>query len=906
MDDNKKTKTRLITELEELRNQNTQLRNFIDNSKDVLYRMSLPDGKYDYINPAAKDVLGYSPEEFYSNPLLIKKIIHPEWHNYFEQQRSLLLAGYMPPVYEYEIIHKSGEIRWMNQRNVLVFDDRGKPVAIEGIVTDITEFKKTEESLRISESRLLEAQKMAHLGHWYWDIKTGDVEWSDEVYNIFQLDPAEFTPQIDSIQAMSPWPEEHQRDKELIQRAIESHEQGSYEQKFLYPDGNIGYYFSTFQGIYDDDGNLYAITGTVQNITDRKRAEEALRESQKRFSETLDSMMEGCQIIGYDWRYIYVNNAVALHGHTTKEALIGKTMMEVFPGIEQTELFGILRECMEKRSTQRFDNEFQFPDGSSQWFELSIQPSPEGLFILSIDITERKKAEEALRNSEARFRDLVDMLPEAVFETDKKLMLTFANQRALELFGYSKEEMEQGLYGLDMLTPEDRDRARENMEKRFAGTYDGPVEYMAVKKDKTIFPILFHANLIKKGKKILGFRGIIVDITEQKRVEMEKDRLEEQYRQAQKVESIGRLAGGVAHDLNNLLTPILGYGEMMLSDLDSDDVCKEPVEEILRAGLRAKDLVSQLLAFSRKQTLEYKTLDVKKIISGIEKLLRRTIREDVEITVIPSSEPLTIRADIGQIEQVIMNLAVNAQDAMPEGGRLTIETARIKLDDSYVENHFDSETGDYAMLALSDTGCGMDEEIRKQIFEPFFSTKGELGTGLGLATVYGIIKQHEGNIFVYSEPGEGTTFKVYLPLYEKEHTEKSIRKEHVENLRGSETILLAEDNEHVRRLTGTILRRHGYTVLEAENGERALSILDGYSGTVNLLLSDVVMPGMNGSELFAQAVKKVPDLKVLYMSGYTDDVIAHHGILDEGIQFIQKPFSLQALTSKVREALDNN
>ena len=626
-----------------------------------------------------------------------------------------------------------------------------EPIAIEGIVTDITERKKVEEALRVSESRLLEAQQMAHLGYWYFDIKTGDVEWSDEVYNIFHLNPEEFTPQIDSILALSPWPEDHERDKEIIQRSIESHEQGSYEQKFLLPDGSRGYYFSTFQGIYDHDGDLIAIKGTVQDITERKRTEEALRESKIRYSKTLDSMMEGCQIIGYDWRYIYLNDTVAIHGRKKKEEMLGRTMMEVYPGIEQTKIFDVLRQCMEERKPDRVDNEFIYPDGSKQWFDLSIQPTPEGLFVLSIDITERKEVEEALRNSEARFRDLVEMLPEAVFETDSNLDLTFANQRAFELFGYSKEDLERGLNGLEMLAPEERGRARENMMKRIKRENSGTVEYMALKKDGTVFPILFHANIFSKGNEVLGFRGIIVDITDRKRVEKEKDHLEEQYRQAQKVESIGRLAGGVAHDLNNLLTPILGYGEMLLSDLGSDEVRKEPVGEILRAGLRAKDLVSQLLAFSRKQTLEYKTLDMNKIVRGIEKLLRRTIREDIEIAIIPAHKPQTIRADLGQIEQVIMNLAVNAQDAMPGGGKLTIETAQVKLDDNYIEDHFGTEAGDYVMLAISDTGCGMDEEIRKQIFEPFFSTKGEYGTGLGLATVYGIVKQHGGNIFVYSE-----------------------------------------------------------------------------------------------------------------------------------------------------------
>ena len=986
MDDKEKTNSCHIAELDELRKQNKQLHNFIDNSKDVLYRMSLPDGKYEFVNPASLEIFGYSPEEFYKTSLLIKKIIHPDWHDYFQKQWQMLLNGDIPLSYEYQIIHKSGEIKWVYQRNALVCDPNGKPIAIEGIVTDITERKKVEEALRVSESRLLEAQQMAHLGYWYWDVKTGNVEWSEEVYKIFHLDPSNFTPQIDSILAMSPWPEDHERDKELIQKAIDNREKGSYEQKFFFPDGNIGYYFSTFQGIYNDYGDLVAIKGTVQDITKRKRTEEAMEkriialtrpldDTQTIFFEDLFNLND-IQRLQDEFSSATCVASIITHPDgtpITKPSNFCRLCIDI---IRQTDkgrrncyksdaVLGrynpdgpIIQHCMSgglwdagaaisvggkhianwligqvrnesqtEEKMRKYAREIgadedsvieafrEVPAMSREQFGLVAQ----ALFTLANQLStsayqnvqqarfiiEHKQIVKALSESEARFRDLVEMLPEAVFETDSNLDLTFANQRAFELFGYSKEDMERGLNGLNMLVPEERGRARENMMKRFKREDSGTVEYNALKKDGTVFPILFHANIFSKGNEVLGFRGIIVDITDRKRVEKEKNRLEEQYRQVQKVESIGRLAGGVAHDLNNLLTPILGYGEMLLSDLSSDEVRKEPVEEILRAGLRAKDLVSQLLAFSRKQTLEYKTLDMNKIIKGIEKLLRRTIREDIEIAIIPAHKPQTIRADLGQIEQVIMNLAVNAQDAMPGGGKLTIETAQVKLDDNYIEDHFGTEAGDYVMLAISDTGCGMDEEIRKQIFEPFFSTKGEYGTGLGLATVYGIVKQHGGNIFVYSELDKGTTFKVYLPISEKDTPDRITRKEPAGILHGSETILLAEDNEHVRRLTGTILRRHGYTVLEAEDGAKALEILDAHSGSVNMLLTDVVMPEMNGGELYAQAVKLEPELKVLYMSGYTDNVIAHHGILDEGIQFIQKPFSIQALTAKIREVLDN-
>ena len=404
---------------------------------------------------------------------------------------------------------------------------------------------------------------------------------------------------------------------------------------------------------------------------------------------------------------------------------------------------------------------------------------------------------------------------------------------------------------------------------------------------------------------LLG-QGVVIsqDITEQLRLQKDKETFESQYYQAQKVEAIGRLAGGVAHDLNNLLSPIIGYGEILLLDSKHDDKTRESISQIVKAGLRARDLVSQLLAFSRKQTLEYKPVDLNATITGFEKLIRRTIREDIEIEIILAPSVRTIQADTGQIEQVIMNLVVNAQDAMPDGGKLTIETGEVFLDEEYTNVHRGVKPGEYAVLAISDTGHGIDTETREKIFDPFFSTKGENGTGLGLATVYGIVTQHGGNILIYSEPDHGTTFKVYLPIPKDARTESEAEKKPITNLNGTENILLVEDNEQVRDLVETVLKRYGYTILAASSGEDALKIMETDSSRLDLLLTDVVMPGLNGRELFEIAVKRHPDIKVLYMSGYTENVIAHRGVLDEGILFIQKPFTAQGLALRVREALE--
>jgi signal transduction histidine kinase/ActR/RegA family two-component response regulator len=405
-------------------------------------------------------------------------------------------------------------------------------------------------------------------------------------------------------------------------------------------------------------------------------------------------------------------------------------------------------------------------------------------------------------------------------------------------------------------------------------------------------------------KNELHIISITRDITEQIQSRIRQKQLEDQLHQAQRLESVGRLAGGVAHDLNNLLSPILGYGEMLQEDIAPNDHRREAVDQILQAAIRARDVIRQLLSFSRKQTMVIKLAGLNQVVAGFAKLLRRTIREDIEIQTLLAEDVPSVRLDVGQIEQVIMNLAVNAQDAMPAGGVLTIRTGSGVLDQRFCANHPGSRPGTYAMLTVSDTGCGMDDETSQHIFEPFFSTKGEHGTGLGLASVYGIVKQHDGYIWVESEPGKGTTFKICLPASVGSDQGNEAPAEKTAGLHGTETVLIAEDNDQILILGHNLLSRLGYTVLVAENGREALEVLDKQDGRVHLLLTDVVMPDMNGKKLFERASAKYPTIKVLYMSGYSGTVLSQRGVLEGGVQVIQKPFSIRDLATKVREVLD--
>jgi two-component system cell cycle sensor histidine kinase/response regulator CckA len=392
---------------------------------------------------------------------------------------------------------------------------------------------------------------------------------------------------------------------------------------------------------------------------------------------------------------------------------------------------------------------------------------------------------------------------------------------------------------------------------------------------------------------------------ERQRVEEALRRSEEQLRQSQRMEAIGRLAGGIAHDFNNLLTVIKGYSQLSLGELREGDPLKGNIEEIKKAAERAADLTRQLLAFSRRQILEMKVLDLNTVLQNLEKMLHRLIGEDIELVFLKGKDLGTVKCDPGQIEQVIMNLAVNARDAMPKGGKLTVETANVELDDAYARAHIAVRPGRYVMFSVSDTGIGMTPEVRERVFEPFFTTKERgKGTGLGLSTVYGIVKQSGGNIWVYSEPGKGTAFKIYLPRVDEplEELEEEVRKKGFAG--GIETIFIVEDNEEVRKLAKRILAKQGYKVLEASQGNEALQICEKHKGPIHLMVTDVVMPGMDGHELANSLKIHHPETKVLYMSGYTDNAITHHGILEKGMNYVQKPFTVDGLLKKVREVLD--
>ena len=494
----------------------------------------------------------------------------------------------------------------------------------------------------------------------------------------------------------------------------------------------------------------------------------------------------------------------------------------------------------------------------------------------------------ALRASETRFRRLAESGIIGISIADESGRILEANEAFLRLTGYSREDLLGGTLDWAHLTAP-------NGRELGAGNSPGPDrvgrswEREYLRKDGSRVPVLVAVAPLEGSESM----SLSLDLSERKR-------LEEQFRQAQKMEAVGRLAGGIAHDFNNLLSVILSYAVMIEGELQPDEPLRADVAEIRTAGLRATELTKQLLAFSRQQVLDARVLDLNQTVSAMEKMLRRLLGADVELTVLPASGLWSVKADAGQIEQIVMNLAVNARDAMPRGGKLTIETANVELDEDYASAHHDVAPGSYVMFAVTDTGIGIDKDTVARIFEPFFTTKEKgKGTGLGLATVFGIVKQSGGHIWVYSEPGTGTTFKVYFPRVTGAAETRTSERPGFDSGRGNETILLVEDDDQVRALARNILRRNGYVVLEAPNGGEALLICEQYGSKINLLLTDVILPRMSGRQLAERLTPMRPEMKVLFMSGYTDDAILQHGVLDSGVAYLQKPLTPASLTRKV-------
>jgi PAS domain S-box-containing protein len=566
----------------------------------------------------------------------------------------------------------------------------------------------------------------------------------------------------------------------------------------------------------------------------------------------------------------------------------------------------------EKGEALSAQHEHVLPDGSRRFFDILYSPlaDDQGRITHAIegirDITDQLEAQEALRESESRFRTLFESAADGVLLVDLETgRLFMPNRRMREMLGYETHELCK--LTIDDIHPQgDLSGAGGQRDDQMEGGSSTARDVPVLRKNGSILYTDVHAARVKLDGKVY-LMGLFRDVTERREAEARRRKLERQLQRSQRLEALGHLAGGVAHDFNNILMAILGNVELSLDamrqELGSGHGAVRSMEEIESSAQRAADLTRQLLTFSRRDVKQSEVLDLNSVLSDLDKMLRRLINEDIVLVISGAEKLRRIRADPGQIEQVVVNLVVNAVHAMPQGGRLTLETSNYVVDDGYLSRHADARLGAHVLLTVSDTGHGMDASTVDHIFEPFFTTK-DGGSGLGLATVHGVVTQSGGHIVVSSEPGIGTVFKVYFPVCYEEPESSAAAGAEGRRLEGSETILVCEDDDRVRDVTTKMLRSAGYTVLSVEAASKALELARERSAPIALLVTDVIIPDMNGRVLSDRMREIRPDLRTLFMSGYTANVIAHHGVLDENVEFLSKPFSRQGLLEKVRSVLD--
>lgn len=632
------------------------------------------------------------------------------------------------------------------------------------------------------------------------------------------------------------------------------------------------------------------------DITDSKQAEELLRENQERFSAMFEHMSSGVAIYkpingGEDFIFTAFNSAAEKITKITRDNAIGNRLLDLFPNMDKSDLFGSLQNVYKTGVPEKIPP-FYYEDKTRKgWRENLIYSLPTGEIVaLFDDVTEQMETIEALKKSEVKYRNILESMRDSAFITNSDYRVEYMNSEMNRRVGrdLTGECCYQALYNISEICPWCV------AQKVFKGeTVEYELRNPANNRHYSVSNSPMH-NTDGTISKLSMFR----DITEAKALEM-------QLRQAQKMDSVGRLAGGVAHDFNNMLSIILGNTEMIIEDEEKISPFYENLLEIKNAAERSSNLVRQLLAFARKQNVSPEILDINQIIEGICKMLKRLIGENIELVWHLSNDLWFTKIDPSQVEQILANLSVNARDAICEVGRVEVKTQNAVLDEDYCRDYNGAFPGEYACILFSDNGQGMDRDTLDHLFEPFFTTKdvGE-GTGLGMATVYGIMKQNKGYVDVYSEPGKGTTFKLFFPRYDQKSVLHPIQTPHQKQAGQGEIVLLVEDETAILRMTKMMLERSGYRVIPFSSPTEAIELSRSFSNKIDLLITDIVMPKMSGKDLAQNLMKNHPDIKCLFMSGYTADIISRHGILEKDIHFINKPFSKQDLSNKLREILD--
>lgn len=919
MDDNitiEKLKKR-IQELEQVESENKRLdaslkeceekfRLIVENTAETISVLDMNMG-FVYVSPTILNLRGFTVKEVINQPL--EQIMTPESLNVcitvFEDELRLEASGTADPdrarILELEEYRKDGSIIWVEVSLSFLRDKDRKPVGILTLSRDITKRKQTERELQMFRETVDNSSNVIGIStpegkHFYQNVAFNDLFGyiGDNPSSIY-VDKTVVDEMFKTIKAGGRW------DGEV---------------KMIAKEGSVRDIQLRAYANKDSNGRVTALVGLHTDITERKQWEEKLRQSEERFRTIFNEAPIGIVLTDSRTGKIYEANSAfsRIVGRFGDELKKTDWMSIAHPDDIQDAVEKIMD--MEAGKTQGFQSENRIvqPDGSVVWINLTVASLKVDGHVLPLhlgmieDITERRQSEKLRFEALARFSGFSEASQYGMGMADMDGRIIYANPTLARMLGEASPEACLG--------------------KHFPTTYYSKA--MASKLNEEVLPTLMRGGHWQGELELIALDGrhilteenyfvirdehgrprhladILTDITERKRAEAERAKLEAQFHQAQKMESVGRLAGGVAHDFNNMLSVILGFTELALGKVAPSLPLFADLSEILKAASRSANLTRQLLAFARKQTIAPKVINLNETVSGMTNMLRRLVGEDIDLAWKPGPHPWPVMADPSQIDQILANLCVNARDAIHDVGLITIETRNIAIEKAFCTDKPGFVPGEYLRLSVSDTGKGMDKETMGQIFEPFFTTKAMgKGTGLGLATVYGIVKQNNGFIDVESQPGQGTTFTVYLPRHEVTKAgwaEKEGTTGHA--VQGPETILLVEDEPGILEMTTQMLEMHGYKVIAANTPGKAVRLAREHAGEIHLLMTDVVMPEMNGRDLAKNLLSLYPDLKRLFMSGYTADVIAHHGVLEDGVQFIQKPFSIKELAVKVREALD--
>ncbi len=869
-------------------------------------------------NDRSADIFGYGTADELIGKTAFD-FIAPEYHDRIRTSvGDVFEAGHLAPVESMGIKAEGSEFA-IELSATLIRDSAGQPKAILGVVRDITLRKQAEIALTESREQLAIAAASVNLGIWDWDVIANRIEWDDRMYELYGIREEEFGGAYDAWQS-GLHPDDRKQADSNIQAALEGERPYNNEFRVVWPTGEVHYIEARALVQRAVDGTPTRMVGVNWDICERKLIETDLHELTERtdrrermLTTLLSSMTDFAQIFDREGRLLFVNKPLLDLWGLTLADVVGKTFRDLeYPPYLAEKMLAQIEQVYSTAMPVMDESPFTGVDGSPGFYEYIFSPAigPDGDvdFVVGStrDVTERNRADVMLRSSEATLAKSQEIAHLGSWELDiaetedmDQGSLHWSDE-VFRIFGYEPREIEVSNESFfNAVHPEDRKSVKTAMTEALENGSQYRIDHRIIRPDASVRFVREHSEIVRNERgEIVKMVGTIQDITRE-------SQLSEQLRQSQKMEAVGVLAGGIAHDFNNLLTAINGYSALTLKKMREDDPLRNNIKEVKRAGDRAADLTGQLLAFGRKQVLNPVVLSLNTVIFDIEKMLRRVITESIDLRVISDPDLGNVKADSGQIEQVILNLSVNARDAMPDGGTLTLETHNVYLDENYVYQHNNVSPGHFVRLTLSDTGEGMDARTKAHIFEPFYTTK-EVGkgTGLGLSIVYGIVKQSGGDILVYSELGHGTTFKIYLPCVDETVQKPEWIGDRAELYLGTETILLVEDEDVVRTLVREILTENGYKILEAADGEEALAICETYAEHIDLLLTDVIMPKMGGAALKDLVTKMRPDISVLFMSGYTDDAVAHRGNNDGKMAFIEKPFTPDGLARKVHEVLE--